>query len=571
MKIHIVKKGDTLFDLSKKYNVPLQKLIEANPQISNPDQLSIGMKVKIPTSAVPVDEGIIYKHTVKQGDSLWKLAKAWGLPLQTLVNANPQLSDPNVLQVGEVINIPGAASPGAHHSPDNTGANPAAPIGPAGKKNTAPKPENIKPENIKTENIKPENIKVENIKTENIKAVPVQPKPVENIKPEIKPENIKPENIKLESIKVENIKIVENVMPILPQQLPQMEVKPIKYEEHPCPPKPHCPELVSPYQFKVEPPMLMAEQAMPYPPCGCSDHSAKPENLVHPYQTENQMISSYYDIPPTWHSENVMGEYPGLSNAPMYQQPQYVNPYSHADHYAPYSHYGHHENIAPFAGGDNKPWGETMPFSNIAPLHTVNAAPLHMDHVAPHTTNVAPLHTANVAPMHTANVSPMHTANIAPLHMANYPLENVSLQPASIQPNAPHPSYYEPMHGYSPCGCSGNAGPVHPYANAPYLPYYGGHPNVPMAPLGAFGAPDHMHEECYKGGKRQEENQAEIQSTGKAPDTVQAADQQLSAEREAKISEHKKSKQQSSNSASKGNKPSAKKKHRSRRNPWINN
>lgn len=142
MKIHIVKKGDTLFDLSKKYQVPLQKLIEANPKIVNPDQLNLGDKVKIPSSAVPVDgEGAnVYKHTVKQGDSLWKLAKAWGLPLQSLIQANPQLSDPNVLKVGEVVNIPTQGQNAPSDPPANENNANQAPIvsGPTGKKNTAP-------------------------------------------------------------------------------------------------------------------------------------------------------------------------------------------------------------------------------------------------------------------------------------------------------------------------------------------------------------------------------------------------------------------------------------------------
>lgn len=108
MKIHIVKKGDTLYALSQKYGVPLQTIIETNPQISNPDILAVGEKVKIPTASTPVPDSsdIYYKHTVKQGDSLWKLSKAWGVNLQDMIAANPQLKNPNALMVGEVVNIP---------------------------------------------------------------------------------------------------------------------------------------------------------------------------------------------------------------------------------------------------------------------------------------------------------------------------------------------------------------------------------------------------------------------------------------------------------------------------------
>lgn len=46
----MVKKGDTLYDLAKKYQVDLQKLIELNPQIDDPNQIEVGEKVKIPSS-----------------------------------------------------------------------------------------------------------------------------------------------------------------------------------------------------------------------------------------------------------------------------------------------------------------------------------------------------------------------------------------------------------------------------------------------------------------------------------------------------------------------------------------
>ncbi|MFD1904612.1 LysM peptidoglycan-binding domain-containing protein [Paenibacillus rhizoplanae] len=110
MKIHIVKQGDSLFALSQKYGVPLQKIIEANPQIANPDVLAVGDKVKIPAAPValpvPDNNDIYYKHTVKQGDTLWKLSKAWGITLKDMIDANPQLKNPNALMTGEVVNIP---------------------------------------------------------------------------------------------------------------------------------------------------------------------------------------------------------------------------------------------------------------------------------------------------------------------------------------------------------------------------------------------------------------------------------------------------------------------------------
>lgn len=43
----IVEKGDTLYLISRKLNIPLEKLFQANPGI-NPRNLRIGSKVCIP-------------------------------------------------------------------------------------------------------------------------------------------------------------------------------------------------------------------------------------------------------------------------------------------------------------------------------------------------------------------------------------------------------------------------------------------------------------------------------------------------------------------------------------------
>lgn len=123
MKIHMVKSGDSMYTIAEKYGVTMEQLIAFNPQISNPDQIDVGMKVKIPSAGVhdgsPSMEHT-HKHIVVQGDSLWKIAKAWGLPLKALVDANPQLKNPSVLLTGEVVYIP------KQGSMDNPAMNPSA-------------------------------------------------------------------------------------------------------------------------------------------------------------------------------------------------------------------------------------------------------------------------------------------------------------------------------------------------------------------------------------------------------------------------------------------------------------
>ncbi|MBM7563759.1 LysM peptidoglycan-binding domain-containing protein [Paenibacillus sacheonensis] len=110
MKIHIVKKGDTLYMIAQKYNVSLEEILKLNPSISNPDEIDIGMKIKVPAGHGG-DMEIMHQHVVQQGDTLWKLSKAWGVPLGDMIKANPQLKNPNVLLTGEVVNIPKPGMP----------------------------------------------------------------------------------------------------------------------------------------------------------------------------------------------------------------------------------------------------------------------------------------------------------------------------------------------------------------------------------------------------------------------------------------------------------------------------
>lgn len=51
LKIHIVQKGDTLWELSKKYGVNFEELKDMNSHIASPDLIMPGMKIRIPTNA----------------------------------------------------------------------------------------------------------------------------------------------------------------------------------------------------------------------------------------------------------------------------------------------------------------------------------------------------------------------------------------------------------------------------------------------------------------------------------------------------------------------------------------
>jgi morphogenetic protein associated with SpoVID len=134
LKVHVVQQGDTLWKISKQYGIPLESLIAANPQIPDPDKINVGMHVNVP---VPKgDHHDATKYVVVSGDTLWKIAKKTGNSLASLIAANPQIANPDVLMPGQVINLP---APGSMYPP-------GMPIGPMTKeKMTMPKPTEVKP------------------------------------------------------------------------------------------------------------------------------------------------------------------------------------------------------------------------------------------------------------------------------------------------------------------------------------------------------------------------------------------------------------------------------------------
>lgn len=104
---HLVKKGDTLWGISRKYKVPLKSIIQAN-SIQPTESLQIGKKLLIPGAPGPV-EGIWYR--VKAGDTLWSIALRHNVEPRDLQIING-ISSPRSLQIGTRLRIRQDGTPG---------------------------------------------------------------------------------------------------------------------------------------------------------------------------------------------------------------------------------------------------------------------------------------------------------------------------------------------------------------------------------------------------------------------------------------------------------------------------
>lgn len=114
-KVHVVRDGDTLWDLSQKYSTSVSAIAKAN-RISSSDYLQIGQKIKIPgshsgssSSTGHASSSKTSRHVVVSGETLSSIASKHGTTTGAIQTAN-SLSNPNLIYVGQVLKIGGKGS-----------------------------------------------------------------------------------------------------------------------------------------------------------------------------------------------------------------------------------------------------------------------------------------------------------------------------------------------------------------------------------------------------------------------------------------------------------------------------
>lgn len=96
MHIYVVKSGDTLFQIARRYGTTVEAISGAN-QLPNPAQLVVGQALVIPVSG--------QFHLVVAGDSLWKISRQYDVTVEDIIRING-LSPTAPLQIGRQLRIP---------------------------------------------------------------------------------------------------------------------------------------------------------------------------------------------------------------------------------------------------------------------------------------------------------------------------------------------------------------------------------------------------------------------------------------------------------------------------------
>ena len=98
--MHTVTKGQSLYSISAMYNVSISDIVKLNPG-SNAG-IKVGQALKIPQTNT---ENNVVFHTIQAGETLYKLSVKHGVSVERICRANPGLSVKN-FRVGQVIAIP---------------------------------------------------------------------------------------------------------------------------------------------------------------------------------------------------------------------------------------------------------------------------------------------------------------------------------------------------------------------------------------------------------------------------------------------------------------------------------
>ncbi len=98
---HIVRQGESLAQLARTYRTTLSDIMAENPHIGDPNDLSPGIKLSITVGTAPP----VRVHVVAPGQSVYTIARRYGMSVDTLVRANG-LRNPNAIDVGQRLVIP---------------------------------------------------------------------------------------------------------------------------------------------------------------------------------------------------------------------------------------------------------------------------------------------------------------------------------------------------------------------------------------------------------------------------------------------------------------------------------
>lgn len=101
--LHTITKGQSLYSISSMYNVTIEDIVRLNPGCEK--QIRAGETLKIPQVNNGSNQEKPTFHTIQAGETLYQLTVKYNVTAQAICDANPGLSASN-FRIGQVISIP---------------------------------------------------------------------------------------------------------------------------------------------------------------------------------------------------------------------------------------------------------------------------------------------------------------------------------------------------------------------------------------------------------------------------------------------------------------------------------
>ena len=102
--MYTVKKGDTLYNIALKYKTTVSKIMDLNNMKTT--NLSVGQIIRIPEQYTKEEDMILpdfISYIVKKGDTLYKISKEYNIPVDTIIKDNSLTT--SSLAIGQKLRI----------------------------------------------------------------------------------------------------------------------------------------------------------------------------------------------------------------------------------------------------------------------------------------------------------------------------------------------------------------------------------------------------------------------------------------------------------------------------------
>lgn len=102
---YYIQPGDTLAIIANRFGTTVEAILSVNPRLQYQNYIFPGQIIHIPVPGeMPVPRASLY--IVQPGETINGLAARFNVPPGALLQANPQIINPNLVFPGQIIAIP---------------------------------------------------------------------------------------------------------------------------------------------------------------------------------------------------------------------------------------------------------------------------------------------------------------------------------------------------------------------------------------------------------------------------------------------------------------------------------